>query len=176
MTPIPTPFDIVLPPAPAWSPSSAVWLLFGVVLLGIICLILVRSKKPPPLQLNFRDQLLRDVRRCLSDRDTRELHYVVQLAMRTLTVVSGNDYAALSSSALRQVSQNTGHPSIASFIFAIAAAKDLLYAPSQREEQKVIAAKQLLISAEELLSVPETSSSKEDLTNNSPQEGQELKQ
>jgi hypothetical protein len=154
MTPsaIPTPFDIIPPPPPLWTPSLQVWLLLLALTFASIVFLVVKNRKVPPPPLAYRDQLLGDIRRCIAHNDCIDLEYVVQLALRTLSFTTGEDFGAESAISLKNRAKNESNPSLAALMEKVGVTKDLLYAPRLQQDEVTIFARSLAVSAEEVLS------------------------
>ena len=149
---IPTPFDIIPPPPPLWTPSLQIWALLLTLIVVTILLILMRNRKIPPPALGYREQLLGDIRRTIAHHDNVNLEYVVQLALRALSYTTGEDYGSESASTLRRRAENTTNPLVSELMEAIAASKDQLYAPRLSQDDVKISARKLAVRAEEILS------------------------
>jgi hypothetical protein len=149
---IPTPFDIIPPPPPVWTPSLQVWLLLAAIICGSILYLIIKRRRVPPPPLGYREQLLSDIRQCLVHNENVDLEHVVQLALRTLSYTTGEEYGSESAMSLKRRSETEVTPLLSGLLEKVAASKDLLYSPNPSKEEIVMSARNLAVSAEEVLS------------------------
>jgi len=157
ITPIPTPFDIIEPPAGAFVPSSIMWLVLA--LLGAIVFLsaIVSTRRRPAHSVSsLLNSLLSDLNHIRTEATSpQDLERAARLVRRIISPYLPGDAAGLSSGEMRSLAdilrerKDDMTSSVAEILPLLAEVEDYAYAPSF--EQNLAAAQTTLRSLCELL-------------------------